>query len=1500
MIPNASNTPLQPPKPTPVAARWEQMFENGQEVLVVRGWAYHPDDPSTPVNITLCSDDEVVARAVATDRRGDLLRRERGDGWAGFVLHVPLARLGGAKPRLFAGDVELPAPAAATPVKIAPPQMVGEVTRLTLEGGLLHVEGWAADITYPGNRLEITLEVGDGLWRDFAARPQVAPPLVGKGENGRGFAFTVPLPEGTGLDRVRVRLPDGSLLDAGSRRALGWAVRVPAWPPETLANGTLRGGVQLDCRLLRGWVEDTAAGVPAPLEVRITMDGEPVWQGAARRIEDIPAAANDSAGQQRRQSGYRVLLPRPPAGRIVSTVDAVTADGRRLPGFPLRSWAGDELIGRIEQLRITEGALELRGWCIDSRDPSTPLEIEARRADGVLLARATASDRPDRHLLKKTGNAPVGMFRLSLPLSALSSGHGDMPDTGRLPVISPVGTMRRLAFHAEAASLDALQAAASERFPGWGTPIQWHIDRLSDNVLHGWMLSLNDPEALCYADVFLDNAWLATVPATRTRHDLAKRFGTHGDHGFALELSPAQVSQVPGFLRVRPRIGDGPEDTATRHQIQAAAGTKRNVIHAGSQPLAQFLVPAAQPGPRTRRVSVLILNRNGAGLLERFFRSFQRHNSYANVEFIVVDHASEDDSARVCAAWQDRLDIRLLSRNGNYSFSQSNNLAAQHATGEILILANNDARLCEDILPQIVDALDDPQVGAVSPALLDDVPDLALELPGQPGPIQHLGVHIDLGGVRKAGIVPFETRPSREWLGLDAAPVEVPSVTGAFMAVRRDEFLQSGGLSEDYFYGHEDIDFTLRLRRKGLRIVALNQLRALHLRAYSRSGMSRDYTAIRQRNRDIFDGRFGVWLRRLMASDRFGKVGFWSGRRLRIAFVVTENDHATMAGDFFTALELARELARNHPVDCHFIEHKGPELGELDGMDVLIAMRDDFDPLTARSNNPAMLRVAWVRNWADRFAARTWTRDFDVIWASSGHAQARLQQALGRSVDLMPIATAADRFAQGRRDPALECDYCFTGSFWGLNREITQNLDPAALPYRFALFGTGWENEPQMAPYSRGPLPYDRMPDVYASTRIVIDDANHATRQMQSVNSRVFDALAAGALVLTNGVQGARAIFGDLLPTYESPQELEALLHRYLGDEKLRRDTVARLRAIVLEGHTYKRRADQAWESLRNASATPRIAIKIGAPNRGALAEWGDYHFADSLRQALEPLGFRVRIDPLDEWTNPQSNGDDIVLVLRGLSSYTPLPHQISLCWVISHPDRVSLAELKSYDHVFVASELFCQQLRRDLGDRVSTLLQCTDPARFHPGANDPAFREQVLFVGNSRNQFRRVIRDAIAEGIEPAIYGTRWRGLVPDRLIRGENIPNVQLAHEYRAAGVVLNDHWDTMRDYGFISNRVFDVLACGGRLVSDEVPGLEELFGGMVRVYRDPAGLSEAVQSLLEEGRANQAERDAFARQVGREHSFSARAAEIERVIRHLLDRAMAGPADMAAAGD
>lgn len=1472
-----------------VQGRWEHSFDEGLN-RILRGWAYCIAEPSRPVAITVRAGDEIVAHALACEGRSDLMVAGKGDGWCGFVVRIDSRRVAGRPLTVTAGNTPLRGPNSPAAPPARPPRWLGEVTRSEIADGRLLVEGWVADLAHASLRPEIRLHLrgceGDDL-RDFACRPEPLPALWGKGQGGRGFRFDLPAPEGLKAEDIRLLLPDGMVLNGIAGPVLRTRVSSPAWPRPGAAGtvGGLRGSAMLDRRMVRGWVEDTAAP-GQPLRVRVSLDGAVAWEGMADRIETVGSAEDQPSGK-RRALGYRVLLPPHVAGRLAGTVDAATVDGRPLPGFPLHWGAADALIGAITDVRLVGEHLRLGGWCVDSREPPRPVEMVARRHDGVLIARFTA-DAPLAADLRAQGeNAPVGGFSVDLALSALRLPEGRPLDGRTLPIISPAGTLALLPLSREAAALAAcLVPGNRQRFASRDARIQGAVDGLEGGVLRGWMRNPDEPDELCYADVFLDNAWYATVPASRTRGDLVRRFGDHGAYGFAVEMAAAQRWQVPGDITVQPRAGSWAEP---KDRIAVLPDSKRNATISPLRPLEAFL-QAMPPRSGSGRVSVIVLNRNGGALLARLFESFERHNSHADLEFIVVDHASTDDSAAVCARWAGRLNVSLIQRSGNFSFSQSNNLGAQHATGDILILANNDVRLCQDIVPQIVAALEDQGIGAVSPALLDDVPDPALESPGLPGPIQHLGVHLSIGAGKAPGVVPFETRASREWVGIEAAAIEVPAVTGAFLAVRRADFLSLGGLDEAYFYGHEDIDLSLRLRRAGKRIIALNQLRALHLRAYSRDTMSGDYAPVRLRNRQVFDERFGSWARRSMAADRFGRPGFWTGRRLRIAFVVTENDTETLAGDFFTARELAEALSAQFPVDCHFVPHRSPDLRDLRGIDVLISMRDDFDPRRVRESDPTMLRVAWVRNWAERFAARPWTRDFDLLWASSRHAADQLSRLLRRSVELVPIATAPARFAGGRVDPALQSDYCFTGSFWGVHREISQNLEPAALPYRFVVYGTGWEAVPQMAPFARGPLPYDRMPDVYASTRIVIDDANHATKLMQSVNSRVFDAIAAGCLVLTNGREGAQALFGDLLPTYDSPQELEALLRRFLDDEPLRRRTVAALQQVVAAEHTYAHRARQAWDSFARASAAVRIAIKIGAPNRDVIAEWGDYHFADSLRHALEPLGYRVRIDTLDEWANPQSNGDDVVLVLRGLSGYVPLPHQVSLCWVISHPDKISIAELKSYDHVFVASHALARDLGAELGEHVSVLLQCTDPARFHPEADEPVFREDILFVGNSRGEYRQVIRDALAVGLNPAIYGNGWRGLVPDGYVRAENVPNTRLAHEYRAARVVLNDHWDTMRRYGMISNRVFDVLACGGRLISDPVEGMEQLFGDFVRTYREPAELAALTAELQDEGPDRQAERDAFARRIMAEHGFPARAAQLDDMIRTLLARRVA----------
>ena len=297
----------------------------------------------------------------------------------------------------------------------------------------------------------------------------------------------------------------------------------------------------------------------------------------------------------------------------------------------------------------------------------------------------------------------------------------------------------------------------------------------------------------------------------------------------------------------------------------------------------------------------------------------------------------------------------------------------------------------------------------------------------------------------------------------------------------------------------------------------------------------------------------------------------------------------------------------------------------------------------------------------------------------------------------------------------------------------------------------------------------------------------------------------------------------------------------------------------------------------------PLIAIKVPCPNEQEKAEWGDYHFACSLGAALQRQGYRVRIDLRDQWAaRSRMPANEVNLLLRGRGELPLRDDQLNLMWLISHPDRVSLAEIRRYDHVFVASSFYTDYLQAALGgadrDKVSCLLQCTDPAIFYPGACDAAVAQALLFVGNSRNQFREAVRLAQEAGLTPAVYGTRWRQFIPEAWIRGENIPNEQLGRYYRSAGVVLNDHWPAMRDKGFVSNRIFDVLACGGVLVSDAVTGLlPELAAGVTVFAPDDAeGLRAAVLSATSAVTLRQ-QRFQRALHVQAAHSFDARAALI-----------------------
>jgi spore maturation protein CgeB len=190
-------------------------------------------------------------------------------------------------------------------------------------------------------------------------------------------------------------------------------------------------------------------------------------------------------------------------------------------------------------------------------------------------------------------------------------------------------------------------------------------------------------------------------------------------------------------------------------------------------------------------------------------------------------------------------------------------------------------------------------------------------------------------------------------------------------------------------------------------------------------------------------------------------------------------------------------------------------------------------------------------------------------------------------------------------------------------------------------------------------------------------------------------------------------------------------------------------------------------------------------------------------------------------------------------------------------------------------------------------LEQATDPRRFYP-EGDLRYRHELLYVANSRKVMRRMMSDLLPTEHELAVYGTNWRGLIDDRYIAAEHIPNHDLRRAYSTAAIVLNDHWDDMRAHGFVSNRIYDALACGALVISDHMPELEDRFGGAVLTYRDRGELNELIERLLRspEERAQRVRRgreavlagDTFARRVEELLDMLARGVGETRLIKPL----------------
>lgn len=213
------------------------------------------------------------------------------------------------------------------------------------------------------------------------------------------------------------------------------------------------------------------------------------------------------------------------------------------------------------------------------------------------------------------------------------------------------------------------------------------------------------------------------------------------------------------------------------------------------------------PSPR---IAVVILNYNGRNYLEQFLPALL-DSSYANLEVIIADNGSTDDSLAFLA--QAYPELRCIDLKFNYGFAEGYNQALRQVDAPYYLLLNSDVEVEKDWLQPLVELMErDPSVGACQPKVLAYHDRGRFEYAGAAG-----GWIDALGYPFCRGRIFAETEVD---VGQYDELQEVFWATGAAFLVRGRLFRDLGGFDGDYFAHSEEIDLCWRMKRAGYKVMA--------------------------------------------------------------------------------------------------------------------------------------------------------------------------------------------------------------------------------------------------------------------------------------------------------------------------------------------------------------------------------------------------------------------------------------------------------------------------------------------------------------------------------------------------------------------------------------------------------------------------------------------------------------------------------------------------------
>lgn len=239
-------------------------------------------------------------------------------------------------------------------------------------------------------------------------------------------------------------------------------------------------------------------------------------------------------------------------------------------------------------------------------------------------------------------------------------------------------------------------------------------------------------------------------------------------------------------------------------------------------PMAHYIVKYKYE--REPMISIIIPTRDYADTLETCLKSIYEKTLYKNFEIIIMNNQSvEEKTFDLFKTYSKYDNFKVIDADMEFNYSKINNLGVKNAKGEYIVLLNNDTEIISpDWLSNMVGYAMQSHIGAVGAKLI--YPDNTLQHCGVVLGIAHTAGHFGVGTSR------FDNGFYARYM----VPYDNGAVTAACLMVKKSKFLEVNGLDEELSVAFNDVEFNIKLLKKGYYNVCLPQVMLYHYESKSR------------------------------------------------------------------------------------------------------------------------------------------------------------------------------------------------------------------------------------------------------------------------------------------------------------------------------------------------------------------------------------------------------------------------------------------------------------------------------------------------------------------------------------------------------------------------------------------------------------------------------------------------------------------------------------------